>query len=147
MMKIVGSNPTRDTMMKNLKTKFLAFLGVLIVMSCACSPKVITTSKSATVRDYIYSLEPRQNGAYVMWLRYDDEGVYCMTSEQMYKDALEILKRGEGMIVMNYVTYYGHEHEGENSKCYGVEGTRDSTSPGSGDHTIYIVTSFEEVGT
>ena len=80
-----------------------------------------------------------------MWLRYDDEGVYCITDKAMYDKALHIMTEGSGWAVITYYTLYQHETP-ENLVCKSVEGTprSDTTSATTGDHTIYIVKSITE---
>jgi len=116
--------------------KFWIALCVLVLT--ACSPRVITNSEGqrATVRDAIYSLETRQNGAYVMWLRYDDEGVYCMSDKALYDKALDIMTKGTGWVLVEYHTLRATE-----LVCKDVENT---TKNGS-QHTIYVVNSISEV--
>lgn len=116
----------------------LGLLGLLTVLGLtACSPRVIGSAEGqrATVRDAIYSLEPRQNGAYVMWLRYDDEGVYCMTDKGLYDRAMDIMTKGSGWAVIEYHTLRSTE-----LACQNVE----NTSSKGAQHTIYVVNSISE---
>lgn len=113
--------------------KLLIVLGVVgVVLMSACSSRVINSSEGqrATVRDAIYSVEPRQNGAYVMWLRYDDEGVYCTTDKDLYAKALDVMTKGTGWAVIEY-----HSVRVTDLLCKDVE----NTTKNGAQHTIYVV--------
>jgi uncharacterized lipoprotein YajG len=52
---------------------------VLVLSGCA-GPQSIT---KATLRDTIFSVEPRNNGVTVMWMTHDDVGAYCTTRPEI----------------------------------------------------------------
>lgn len=117
-----------------------ALIGLAVFALAACVPqRVITneTGKRGELRDAIYSVEPRANGAYVMWLRYDGEGVYCTTDKALYDKAKQIMHEGTGWANVEYYTLYGTPDYTFNS-CYNVETTGNAT------HTVYIMTSVTE---
>jgi len=113
------------------------FLCGLMVLLAACSPRVISNAEGrrGVVRDAIYSLEPRQNGAYVMWLRFENEGVYCINDETLYEKAKKIMTQGTGWALIEY-----HTRQITELSCKNVE----TTENGGGTHTIYVVNSITE---
>src|SRR5258708_3936751 len=124
--------------MKNFKFKILSLIVLASVVLSGCSARVIENKEGrrATVRDAIYSLEPRANGAYVMWLRYDDEGVYCIDSDTLYNQAMNLLLT-TGWAIVEYHTYSSVNDVG---RCSDVENT---TSDAGTKHTIYVVNSIK----
>lgn len=125
----------------NNKIKTLGLTLVLFVLS-ACSERVISNEagKRGQVRDAIYSIEPRANGATVLWLRYDDEGVYCTIDAATVDKAKKILSEGTGWALIEYYTLTGTANA-TYSSCYNVEASGSSSEA---KHTIYIIQSITE---
>lgn len=114
------------------------FIGALVfALLQGCNPQRTIENKEGRlgeVRDAIYSIEPRANNAYVIWLRYDNEGVYCTDDFAKVAKLRQIHKEGTGWAYMSYHTLaYGDN----TNVCYNVESTP--------THTIYIINDFSEV--
>lgn len=118
----------------NIK-KVLIGLGVFALTACA-SVIPNEAGKRGELRDAIYSVEPRANGAYVMWLRYDDEGVYCTMDKAVYDKAKQIMHEGTGWALVEYYTLYKGEVIPAYNTCADVEGSK--------DHKVYIITTITE---
>jgi hypothetical protein len=105
----------------NHKIKSLSLALCLFVLS-ACSERIIANEagKRGQLRDAIYSIEPRANGATAIWLRYDDEGVYCTMDQAVIDKAKKILTEGTGWALIEYYTLYGTPNSNWNS-CYNIE--------------------------
>ncbi len=118
------------------RTKWL-LIALLIGALIGCSPNVIsdTEGRRGMARDAIFSLEPRQNGAYVMWLRHDSEGVYCINEQAVYDKAQQIMTKGTGWAIVEYHTLRLTE-----LSCKNVE----STDKNASHHTIYVVNTITE---
>jgi len=120
--------------------QFIVFISVscaLLAALVSCNPQRTIENKEGRlgeVRDAIYSIEPRANNAYVVWLRYDNEGVYCTDDFAKVAKLRQIHKEGTGWVYMSYHTLI----YGDNTNvCYNVESTP--------THTIYIINDFSEV--
>ena len=111
-------------------------MAALAIGLAACSPRVISNSEGrrGTVRDAIYAVEPRQNGAYAMWLRYDDIGVYCINDQALYDKAKQILTQGSGWAIVEYHTVQITE-----LSCKNIEDSNDGQK-----HTIYVVNTITQ---
>ncbi len=70
---------TRDAFRKFhlSRTLLFGFAVVILVVLAACSPNTITGRNPATLRDQIFSVEPRQNGTVSIWMVHDNIGTYC----------------------------------------------------------------------
>lgn len=74
-------------------------------MASACgSGNVITKSKQGTARDTIFSVEPRANGATVMWLTHDDIATYCTIDPAIAKQMDNLLLEHNGDVIVRYST-------------------------------------------
>lgn len=125
----------------NNKIKTLSLALVMFVLS-ACSERVISNEagKRGQVRDAIYSIEPRANGATALWLRYDNEGVYCTIDPAVIEKAKKILSEGTGWALIEYYTLVGTPNYNWNS-CYNIEASGSSSEA---KHTIYIIQTITE---
>ncbi len=55
-------------------------LAILALSGCAGAQAI---KGKATLRDTIFSVEPRNNGVTVMWMTHDDVGAYCTTRPEI----------------------------------------------------------------
>ncbi len=116
---------------------FISCAAALLAALIACTPQRVIENKEGrlgTVRDALYSIEPRQNNAYVIWLRYDNEGVYCTDDFAKVAKLKQIHQEGTGWVYMSYHTIPSGDYS---SVCNNVESTP--------THTIYIINDFSEV--
>ncbi len=116
---------------------FISCSAALLFGLQSCAPQRVIENKEGrlgVVRDAIYSIEPRQNNAYVIWLRYDNEGVYCTDDFAKVNRLKQIHQEGTGWV---YMTYHTLPPNDNTSVCYNVESTP--------THTIYIINDFSEV--
>lgn len=119
----------------NIKKILVTLCSALLISSCA-STIPNEPGKRGELRDAIYSIEPRANGAYVLWLRYDGEGVYCTTDTALVDTARRILNEGSGWAKIEYYTLNKGEVFPAYNTCMNVEGSK--------GHTIYIMSAITE---
>src|SRR3954469_22756705 len=84
--------------------KKLLILALLVaVLAAACSPAGnISKRNPGTLRDYIFSVEPRNNGSYIIWVRNDDVAAYCTTDKTLGDTAMQAIHSRTGLIIMEY---------------------------------------------
>jgi hypothetical protein len=78
-------------------TVFIVF--GLLLSSCGAGAKAIT---EGTLRDTIFSVEPRVNGTVSVWFTHDDVGVYCTYDKTLGDKALELLKSPSAEVIATY---------------------------------------------
>lgn len=78
-----------------------AVLIVVIVALTGCAGPQAIRGK-ATLRDTIYSVEPRNNGVTVMWMTHDDVGAYCTTKPEIAAKMKDYLEGGVGEVLVDY---------------------------------------------
>ncbi len=75
----------------------------LLLLLAACSPAGnISKRNPGVLRDYIFSVEPRNNGSYIIWVRNDNVAAYCTTDKKLGEQAMEAVHSRTGLIVMEY---------------------------------------------
>ena len=83
--------------------KLLTLMLLLVVLVAACSPSGnISKRNPGTLRDYIFSVEPRNNGSYIVWVRNDDVAAYCTTDKTIGETAIQAVRSRTGLIIMQY---------------------------------------------
>jgi hypothetical protein len=123
-----------DTFRKARGFRFVVLFGLLaLLLASACSPNRITGRNPATLRDQIYSVEPRQNGTVSIWMVHDDLGTYC-TADRRIIDAINTIFRSKDPSA--YVSYRTMQI---GDPACGQEGDNDS-----GFHT-YLITDIQPV--
>lgn len=76
---------------------------LLLMVVAACSPAGnISKRNPGVLRDYIFSVEPRNNGSYVIWMRNDDVAAYCTTDKALGETAMKAIHSRTGLVVMEY---------------------------------------------
>ena len=86
-----------------MKKKFLSLALLLAVLATACSPAGnISKRNPGVLRDYIFSVEPRNNGSYIIWVRNDDVAAYCTTDKALGDTAMQAIHSRTGLIIMEY---------------------------------------------
>ncbi len=86
-----------------MSKKFLILAIILTIFAAACSPSGnISRRNPGTLRDYIFSVEPRNNGSYIVWVRNDDVAAYCTTDKAIGDVALQAIRSRTGLIIMEY---------------------------------------------
>ncbi len=85
-------------------SKKLLILSILLVgLIAACSPAGnISKRNPGILRDYIFSVEPRNNGSYIIWVRNDDVAAYCTTDKAIGDTAMQAIRSRTGLIIMQY---------------------------------------------
>jgi len=85
-----------------MNKKMLIML-LLILLTAACSPAGnINKRNPGILRDYIFSVEPRNNGSYIVWMRNDNIAAYCTTDKALGETAIEAINSRTGLVVMEY---------------------------------------------
>lgn len=125
--------------MHNQSRKFrrshaIILLGVLVLMViAACSPNRITGRNPATLRDQIFSVEPRQNGTVSIWMVHDNVGTYCTANGDIINEINTIFRSNDPSAYVSYRTMQIGD------PACGQEGDADS-----GFHT-YLITDIQPV--
>lgn len=116
----------------------VVFLAVLLA-SCGPGPYAI---ERATLRDTIFSIEPRSNGTTTLWMTHDDVGAYCTRDSALVAQANALLAQPAPYNEV-LVTYRSINNSDSEWQWFGVgEGcARDSTT------TIYRIISLTAVNT
>ena len=77
-------------------------LGILLTVA-ACSPAGnISKRNPGMLRDTIFSVEPRNNGSYIIWMTHDDVAAYCTTDKALGDTAIQAINSRTGLVVMEY---------------------------------------------
>ena len=79
--------------------KLLVILPVSVALLVSCGVTSPRYTRSGVLRDTIFSLEERGNGAIIVWLTHDDDGVYCIGKSEEKIDPQRLIKHdGEAII-------------------------------------------------
>ena len=78
----------------------LSFVGIVLA-GCASVVQPYAVRKG-TARDYIFSVEPLQNGAVRVWLRSDNLAAYCVTNRTLASKFTDALENWNGEVLVNY---------------------------------------------
>ena len=112
----------------------MLLLGIIVLLLlAACSPNRITGRNPATLRDQIFSVEPRQNGTVSIWMVHDNVGTYCTANGDLIKEINTIFRSADPSAYVSYRTMQIGD------PACGQEGDADS-----GFHT-YLITAIEPV--
>ena len=122
-----------DEFRKSHHTRTLVLLGVIVLLVAACSPNRITGRNPATLRDQIFSVEPRQNGTVSIWMVHDDTGTYCTANGDLINKINTIFRSADPSAYVSYRTMQIGD------PACGQEGDANS-----GFHT-YLITDIEPV--
>ena len=86
-----------------MKKTLLGLAVLLTIVAAACSPAGnISRRNPGVLRDYIFSVEPRNNGSYIIWMRNDDVAAYCTTDKSLGDTALQAIHSRTGLVIMEY---------------------------------------------
>jgi hypothetical protein len=98
-------------------------LTILLGLSlAACSPVAGPQAIDlGTGHDYIFSAELRHNGGWAMWIRNDDVGIYCLPTEELYRQADAIANSNDTEIVWHYKSLNQGLISSEYPKCNYLE--------------------------
>lgn len=119
---------------KTHASRYAVLLGVIaLLLLAACSPNRITGRNPATLRDQIFSVEPRQNGTVSIWMVHDNVGTYCTANGDLINEINTIFRSADPSAYVSYRTMQIGD------PACGQEGDADS-----GFHT-YLITDIEPV--
>ena len=82
----------------------LGALAILVLLAAACSPNRITGRNPATLRDQIFSVEPRQNGTVSIWMVHDNIGTYCTANGDIIAEINRIFRSSDPSAFVSYRT-------------------------------------------
>ncbi len=86
-----------------MSKKFPVLIFAVMLAAAACSPAGnISKRNPGILRDYVFSVEPRNNGSYIIWMRNDDVAAYCTTDRALGETAVEAINSRTGLVVMEY---------------------------------------------
>ena len=123
-----------DKFQKYHSLRYAALLGMIaLLLLAACSPNRITGRNPATLRDQIFSVEPRQNGTVSIWMVHDNVGTYCTANRELIDEINTIFRSSDPSAYVSYRTMQVGD------PACGQEGDSDS-----GFHT-YLITDIEPV--
>lgn len=111
--------------------KKLLIMVFLVLLMGACSPAGnINKRNPGILRDYIFSVEPRNNGSYIIWMRNDNIAAYCTTDKALGDTAIEAINSRTGLVVMEYRNREGGDKESwaVNQGGCAVESTGDNSN-------------------
>lgn len=119
---------------KSFSSRTVVLLGVLVLLLiAACSPNRITGRNPATLRDQIFSVEPRQNGTVSIWMVHDNIGTYCTANSELIARINTIFRSADPSAYVSYRTMQVGD------PACGQEGDSES-----GFHT-YLITDVQPV--
>ncbi|MBI1255827.1 MAG: hypothetical protein GC204_00005 [Chloroflexi bacterium] len=118
---------------RTLRTLMLLGVMLLMLVAAACSPNRITGRNPATLRDQIFSVEPRQNGTVSIWMVHDNVGTYCTANGDLINKINTIFRSADPSAYVSYRTFQIGD------PACGQEGDADS-----GFHT-YLITDIQPV--
>lgn len=111
--------------------KKMLVLMMLVMLAAGCSPAGnISKRNPGILRDYIFSVEPRNNGSYIVWMRNDDIAAYCTTDKALGEMAIEAINSRTGLVVIEYRNREGGDKESREVNQGGctVESSGDTSS-------------------
>jgi hypothetical protein len=82
----------------------ILFAALAIIVLAACSPNRITGRNPATLRDQIFSVEPRQNGTVSIWMVHDNIGTYCTANGEIIAEINRIFRSSDPSAYVSYRT-------------------------------------------
>jgi hypothetical protein len=124
-----------DKFRKALGSGYTILLAVIVLLLiAACSPNRITGRNPATLRDQIFSVEPRQNGTVSIWMVHDNTGTYCTANGDIINEINTIFRSNDPSAYVSYRTMQIGD------PACGQEGDANS-----GFHT-YLITDIQPVG-
>ena len=87
-----------------LKVGLAAVLVALLIGITACWPNQIGSwhVKDATLRDYMYSVEHRDNGVTAVWMVNDESGVYCFQDKDASFASLKEMLLSDKKVTITY---------------------------------------------
>ena len=81
----------------------MLMVAVVVLLLAACSPAGnISKRNPGMLRDTIFSVEPRNNGSYIIWMTHDDVAAYCTTDKALGDTAIQAINSRTGLVVMEY---------------------------------------------
>ena len=89
----------------------------------------ISSTNPGVLTDYLFSVEPRNNGSYTIWVRNDDIGAYCTADKKIGEaaKAASLMELDDIPVIMEY--RYRQEGDVEKNSydaggCYSENSTK-----------------------
>jgi hypothetical protein len=120
----------------------IVLLALVIVLAACSTQQYISETNPAVLRDTIFSVEPRNNGTYTIWMVHDDIGAYCTADKTIGEQALQAVRGKSATVVMTYRYRQAGDREYApytDSGC-AIEGTKYTGV------TVYKILSIEILG-
>lgn len=118
--------------------KLWGVLALMIVLISACGPGPYAIQQG-TLRDTIFSVEPRLNGTTTVWFTHDDVGAYCTKDAEIITLVNEIIRSNNPEVIATYRSLNRGDAE------YGTLLSTDGCAREDKTATIYLLLSIERV--
>lgn len=118
--------------------KILVLLAVAVLALAACGPGPYAI-REGTLRDTIFSVEPRLNGTTTVWFTHDDVGAYCTKDEAITTLVAEIIRSDNPEVIATYRSL--NRGDAEYGSLFGTDGCAKEDD----SNTIYLLLSVERV--
>ena len=108
-------------MFKTHKKSLILFLVLLVLVACTPKEGQISKSNPGRLNDYLFSVEPRNNGTYIIYVRNDDVAAYCTADKAIGERAQKALDEYEAKVIIQYRNREDGDVEKntvENGGCY-----------------------------
>lgn len=121
-----------------LSLVFLVALSIIMLAGCGAGPHAVLHGK---LRDTIFAVEPKVNGSFLVWMRFDDVGVYCTMNEQLIAEINEIFEDEdhEPYIFMVYSSLNVGSQENPALDIFSTQGCKHDAA------TIYVIESVTRI--
>lgn len=119
--------------------KLLLIAVLLLLVLAACGPGAHAI-REGTLRDTVFSIEPRQNGTTSIWFTHDDVGAYCTRDGEIVATAQLAIRSTNSEVIATYRSINNNDPEyGGLLNAFGGCANDKGT-------TIYLLLSLRRVG-
>jgi hypothetical protein len=96
-----------------MKSKLFLFavilvLATILLSGCGAGAYAITR---AELRDWIFNVEPRNNGSMTVWMRHDDVGAYCTLNSDLQEKINGIWNSPDVYVYLTYRSVNNNDAE------------------------------------
>lgn len=113
-------------------------LSVVIVGCLPVEQQHIDVRNPAVVRNPIFSVEPRVNGTYTIWLVNDDVAAYCAVNKIDGEAALKAIRSKDATVIITYRNLLKTDKQ-YNTKPYNYDSNPNACIAEGADYIYYIL--------